>query len=826
MRPNPPLAARVPPGGTRLCLALLLLVATTPLAWSQEGPTPFDWRQAKQLHPGVQFARLERLEPQPLVVYGVRIDPATPGLRFHTTPRRSEWVANETETDRQTTRDFLRQSRARGIPSVFAFNADAFSPWPAPWNRSTPTNLAGLAVADGQLVSPASGSPSLLRRKSGAFELRATPANFDLSDVEFAVSGFAFCLVAGEPVPAGEDLHPRTGVGLTADPQQVVVVAIDGRQSASVGATTTELGRWLRHFGARDGLNLDGGGSTTLAWWNPRSASADPVELLNHPVGNGARLAAVTGALFGPSERHNGNQVGVAIEQPATTHDPRLWLFLDDRHLAQQQGLRRVKGQARPLDKPILWPDDPAHEADCAWGNVIREPDGRLRLWYCTLQMGHAGGGPHEIAAAGVWGRGADYSFHPRSDADRPDVESMLGKYAESWDGLHWRKPELGLIEFRGNKRNNIVLTGAEAARQTGGALTNFDGYTVLRDDAEPDPNRRYKAVAHWESVHYWDNHPVSGSLGRPEADLARYQAARGEYLTASPDGLRWNQPLERLESLPSGGGDRLLVVRNHRRQEWMAYVRAGGWNYPAFSYSRDLKHWSPAEPAEQITPGDVRAPAVECMIPFNYGPFDLGFPCGMDKPKGLFTVMLAGRRGEGDWFWIEREKPFIPQGPPGSYYSTGAVPLHNEPVVVGDQLFIYFNAFARDREQPCEYGGRTIGVATLRRDGFVGLQPAEGAAPGTFVSPPVRLAGGRLRANVEPTGEGDAVEFALLNDQQEEIPGYGYAQCEALRGDTVRGEVRWRGVGDLSPLAGRQVRVGARLRGRVILYALSWSAE
>ncbi|MFM8219059.1 MAG: hypothetical protein ACKOJF_09045, partial [Planctomycetaceae bacterium] len=188
------------------------------MASAQEGAGLFDWRQAEQLHPGVRFARIERREPHPLVVYGVRIDPATPGLRFHTTPRRAEWVPDETETDRQTTRDFLRQSRARGIPAVFAFNADAFSPWPAPWNRSTPTNLAGLAVADGQLVSPGSGSPSLLRRRSGRFELRATPADFDITDVEFAISGFAFCLVAGEPQPAGDDLHPRTGVGLTADP--------------------------------------------------------------------------------------------------------------------------------------------------------------------------------------------------------------------------------------------------------------------------------------------------------------------------------------------------------------------------------------------------------------------------------------------------------------------------------------------------------------------------------------------------------------------------------------------------------------------------------
>ena len=30
--------------------------------------------------------------------------------------------------------------------------------------------------------------------------------------------------------------------------------------------------------------------------------------------------------------------------------------------------------------------------------------------------------------------------------------------YAESKDGIHWKKPELGLVEFNGSKANNIVM--------------------------------------------------------------------------------------------------------------------------------------------------------------------------------------------------------------------------------------------------------------------------------------------------------------------------------------------------------------------------------
>jgi hypothetical protein len=514
---------------------------------------------------------------------------------------------------------------------------------------------------------------------------------------------------------------------------------------------------------------------------------------------------------------------GVAIESPHTTHDPGLYLFVDDHWIADQRGLTRIHNRAQPLDKPIIWPDDPKTETDCAWGNVIREPDGRFRMWYVTMTMGHNGAGPHEIARAGVWGRGEDFTFRPRSDADRPTVESMLGKYAESDDGIHWRKPELGLIEYRGNKRNNILLTGRRAAAQTNGALTNFDGYTILRDDREANPDRRYKMIAHWESVHFWDNHPVSGSLGRPQAFIDRCAAARGEYITYSPDGVRWEQPLERLETLPTAGGDRLLVVPDHRHQRWMAYVRAGGWSYPAFSYSSDLKQWSRAEPARQITPGDVQAPAVECMIPFNYGNQDLGFPCGMDKPKGLFTVMLASRQQQGDWSWVNQRETFIPYGPIGSYYATGAVPLHNEPFLVGDDMLIFFNAFSRQQAQPCSFGSRSIGVARLRRDGFAGLRAVDGAAGGGLTTRPIKVMGDDLRLNVEQRDGGGSVVVALLDDRGAELPGYGFAESIPIASDAARAPVIWKSRASLKPLAGQTVRVTMRIRGKAIVYAVAF---
>ncbi|MDQ3647577.1 MAG: phosphodiester glycosidase family protein, partial [Actinomycetota bacterium] len=58
---------------------------------------------------------------------------------------------------------------------------------------------------------------------------------------------------------------PRTLAGVRAD-GTVLLVTIDGRRpSYSRGATLLESARVLRSLGAREGLALDGGGSTTMA---------------------------------------------------------------------------------------------------------------------------------------------------------------------------------------------------------------------------------------------------------------------------------------------------------------------------------------------------------------------------------------------------------------------------------------------------------------------------------------------------------------------------------------------------------------------------------
>lgn len=91
------------------------------------------------------------------------------------------------------------------------------------------------------------------------------------ANTRYAVSGSAIVLRAGEVIarPKEAARHPRSAVGLSADGRSLLIVAVDGRQEHSRGATLEELGQLMQTLGASHALNLDGGGSTALVVKDP-----------------------------------------------------------------------------------------------------------------------------------------------------------------------------------------------------------------------------------------------------------------------------------------------------------------------------------------------------------------------------------------------------------------------------------------------------------------------------------------------------------------------------------------------------------------------------
>ncbi len=240
----------------------------------------------------------------------IRIDTTEPGLKFYTTGRYEPYVVDVNETRRKKTRDFLKDSRNAGKPMVLAINATAWTPWPPvfpdfEWTESK-ANLTGLAISDGTLVSPANGRPSLLVDSHARLDMQKISAP-DVPDVRTAVTGISanWCLLDGAVVDSTSTTEPRTGYGLSSDARYLYWMIIDGRK-VSQGAYVAEVGAWLKYFGADDGINMDGGGSSTLVWWNPAAGGTDKTAVLNtvsesygeRPTGNNLGIYFATNGLM------------------------------------------------------------------------------------------------------------------------------------------------------------------------------------------------------------------------------------------------------------------------------------------------------------------------------------------------------------------------------------------------------------------------------------------------------------------------------------------------------------------------------------------------
>jgi Phosphodiester glycosidase len=58
--------------------------------------------------------------------------------------------------------------------------------------------------------------------------------------------------------------HPRTAVGFSRDSTKLYLITVDGRQESRAGMSLGELARLILELGVYEGMNFDGGGSTTM----------------------------------------------------------------------------------------------------------------------------------------------------------------------------------------------------------------------------------------------------------------------------------------------------------------------------------------------------------------------------------------------------------------------------------------------------------------------------------------------------------------------------------------------------------------------------------
>jgi exopolysaccharide biosynthesis protein len=204
----------------------------------------------------------------------------------------AEAVASADGALRRTRTTEMLDSLDRHANVLGGVNADFFN-----LANGRPTNLL---VIDGAMRTPPIKQPAL------AFDSAGTPhiAFFTLRGGQLqpfqpreAVGGRPVIVrdsaVAREADSFGSagfrGRNPRTAAGIARDGTRLILVTVDGRDSSNAGMTLHELADLMLALGAREAINLDGGGSTTMVVADPHASGS--MRIVNHPSDKGGERA-------------------------------------------------------------------------------------------------------------------------------------------------------------------------------------------------------------------------------------------------------------------------------------------------------------------------------------------------------------------------------------------------------------------------------------------------------------------------------------------------------------------------------------------------------
>lgn len=118
------------------------------------------------------------------------------------------------------------------------------------------------------ISGPKSVLQPLLEKKDAKLTVNTNP---EWKNVKHIISGGPYLVkdsevyvdMTAQKLGAIGGRNPRSAIGYTAD-NNLVLVAVDGREGSSIGMTLMELGNFMKSIGCTNAINLDGGGSTVM----------------------------------------------------------------------------------------------------------------------------------------------------------------------------------------------------------------------------------------------------------------------------------------------------------------------------------------------------------------------------------------------------------------------------------------------------------------------------------------------------------------------------------------------------------------------------------
>lgn len=233
------------------------------------------------------FVNAIKADVRPMKIYAMRIDLNLPGLAFTGTGRTEGWgnpmpadPSQKIRTFRIPTADFMKECRnLRHLNMIVATNSGPWAPWPPPKSDTKHANPMGITISDGIVISDNGlfSNSFFVVYKDGKIDILNQIDSEKYDDFQLVTSGFGIIMKDGKTTPQttggyDEGLMPRMSLGLDKERRFLYIVAVDGRQPGwSEGATGTDLFNIFTQLGACDVIDMDGGGSATLCFWDERN---------------------------------------------------------------------------------------------------------------------------------------------------------------------------------------------------------------------------------------------------------------------------------------------------------------------------------------------------------------------------------------------------------------------------------------------------------------------------------------------------------------------------------------------------------------------------
>jgi hypothetical protein len=393
---------------------------------------------------------------------------------------------------------------------------------------------------------------------------------------------------------------------------------------------------------------------------------------------------------------------------------------------------------------------------------------------------------------------------------------------ATSGDGIHWEKPDLGVVEFNGSRHNNIVIDNER------------EGSVLIDPNAPSDRRYAYLSGNDKSGIYYYSS---------PDGiRFVRSAAALTSYWSDSQTSTFWDPARRKYVSFPramyTGNGawrmaervvfsDNIVAPSDGELQRTVARIETDRldepWKGPLrVVMARDQQDPPGMDLYTNSAQKYALAPGVYLAFPTPYYHYNHRGREYLNQP----TLDAGGKANDGT---IDTQLATSRDGITWTRYRASYVPLHRHEeldlkvchVFPGmlyhpdriDQYFAGYNFTHGDTQARKRLQGRQLGGIfrlSQRIDGFTSLDFAYGG--GAVVTVPVIFSGRHLHLNVTTAAAGEA-RVALLDLAGSPINGFSSDDCRIINGDFLDKRVQWSGGDDVSRLAGQPLRLRFQMR-------------